>query len=313
MTEPEPLPVPPSGREVTLRCGDAVATVVEVGGGLRTYDVAGVPVVDGYPRDVMATAGRGQPLLPWPNRIRGGQYEWDGRAVSAPLNEPAKGNAIHGFTRWHNWTLSQAGEDSASAALRLHPLTGYPFTLDLRIDYALHADGLTVTTTARNVGAQACPYGHGAHPFVTVGTDLVDDAVLELRAQSWLPTDEAQIPTGRQPVEGTPYDFRTPRRVGDGPVDHAFADLERDPDGLVRVRLSDPATGRAVTVWADAAYSYWQVFTGDAVPEPARRRRSLAVEPMTCPPNAFATGEDVVRLEPGEHVTTRWGISPTVP
>lgn len=310
MTEPEPRPVPPSGREVVLRSGGAVATVVEVGGGLRTYDVAGVPVVDGYPREVMVTAGRGQPLVPWPNRIRGGRYEWDGRTISAPLNEPAKGNAIHGFTRWHNWALSQTDDRSASAALRLHPLTGYPFTLDLRTDYALDAGGLTVTTTARNVGARACPYGHGAHPFVTVGTDLVDDALLELRARSYLVTDEAQIPTGREPVAGTPYDFRTPRRLGDGPLDTAFADLERDADGLVRVRLSDPGSGRAVTVWADASYAYWQVFTGDTVPETERRRRSLAVEPMTCPPNAFVTGEAVVRLEPGQQVTTRWGISP---
>jgi aldose 1-epimerase len=91
-------------------------------------------------------------------------------------------------------------------------------------------------------------------------------------------------------------------------IDDAFTDLTCDGDGLARVVLSSPTTRRSVTVWLDRAYRYVMIFTGDTLGTVSRRRQGLAVEPMTCPPNAFATGEDVLRLEPGAAVTTRWGI-----
>jgi len=63
-------------------------------------------------------------------------------------------------------------------------------------------------------------------------------------------------------------------------------------------------TGRA-TVWADESWPWAQVFTGDL---PDIRRRGMAIEPMTCPPQAFRTGEGVIRLEPGERWSGEWGI-----
>ena len=190
----------------------------------------------------------------------------------------------------------------------LRPQAGYPFSLDLRIEYSLSAEGLRVETTATNVGAEACPYGAGAHPYVTVGTPTVDSAVLQVPARTVLESDERGLPAGRAPVEGTERDFRAPRPLGATVLDHAFTDLERDEDGLARVRLDDPETGRGVTVWVDGSYPYLMLFTGDPLPDVSRR--SLAVEPMTCPPNAFRTGEAVIRLEPGESATGAWGISP---
>ena len=62
----------------------------------------------------------------------------------------------------------------------LHPQPGYPFTLDLAIDYELSEHGLTVRTTATNVGDSAAPYGCGAHPYLRLGTDVVDPLVLRI-------------------------------------------------------------------------------------------------------------------------------------
>jgi aldose 1-epimerase len=298
----------PSGDQVEIQYGDARAVVVEVGGGIRRYDVAGVPVLDGYDVDAMVDGARGQPLVPWPNRLHGGRYTWDGIEHVVPLDEPEQSNALHGVTRWRSWTAREIADATVTMGLLLRPLPAYPFTLDLTVRYALGDDGLTVTTTATNVGDAAAPYGHGAHPYITVGTERVDDAVLHLPARTWLPTDEDQIPTGRAPVEGTVYDFRSPRALGDTEIDYAFTDLERSPDGRAALTLSAPDGGRQVTVWVDENYPYLEVFTGDALPDPARRRQGLGVEPMTCPPNAFVTGEDVVRLDPGTSVTTAWGI-----
>nr|WP_219420306.1 hypothetical protein [Pseudonocardia nigra] len=64
----------PSGRQHTIVHRDDRAVIVEVGGGLRSYVADGRELLDGYAEDEMATSARGQPLIPWPNRLRDGQY-----------------------------------------------------------------------------------------------------------------------------------------------------------------------------------------------------------------------------------------------
>ena len=299
------MSVPPSGEQVELVHGAQRAVVVEVGGGLRAYDVDGVAVLDGYDEGEMVTAARGQPLIPWPNRLHGGRYTWDGVEHEVPLDEPARGNALHGLTRFRAWRPVDRSDAAVTMALRLHPSPPYPFCLDLTVRYSLDGDGLLVEHTATNVGSGAAPYALGSHPYVTVG-GRVDDAVLTLPAERWLPTDEDQIPTGTEPVEGSELDFREPRRIGPLQVDIAFTGLRRDPDGRARLRLE--GIQQRVEVWVDEGFDWLEVFTGDVVPEPERRRRGLGVEPMSAPPNAFVTGEGLLRLEPEQTVTHRWGV-----
>jgi aldose 1-epimerase len=301
------MPLPPSGRQVEISSGEHRAVIVEVGGGVRTYTVGGVDVVDGYGEHEMATAGRGQPLIPWPNRLHGGSYTWDGQDFTVPMQEVDKRNALHGLVRFLPWDVVEQSPDAVTMGLRLHPSPPYPFMLDLRIRYSLDDDGLTVRTTATNMGESAAPYAQGAHPYITVG-GLVDDAELTVPAQTWLPTDDDQIPTGRAPVDGSAYDFRAPRRIDVLKIDYAFTDLDRDANGHARLLLT--GADRAVEVWLDGAYPYLEVFTGDTVPDVERRRHGLGVEPMTAPPNAFVTGEDLIRLEPGQSVDATWGIRP---
>jgi aldose 1-epimerase len=296
----------PSGRQTVLRFEDQQAVVVEVGGGLRTYDAGGRPVLDGYDEQTMVTAARGQPLLPWPNRLHTGRYTWDGQEHSVPVDEPEQDNALHGLTKYRLWTAEPEGEAAVTMRLRLLPQPAYPFALDLAVRYALAADGLTVTTSAVNAGDTDAPYGHGAHPYLSAGTGRLDAALLQVPASTWLPTGPAQVPLGREPVEGTPYDFRTARPIGPLHVDHAFTDLLRDDRGRATLVLSAP-DGPRVELWVDEHFGYLEVFTGDPLPEP-ERRRGLGVEPMTCPPDAFRTGEDVVRLRPGQEHVTQWGI-----
>jgi aldose 1-epimerase len=126
---------------------------------------------------------------------------------------------------------------------------------------------------------------------------------LQVPAESVLEADERGIPVSTGSVDGTPFDFRTPTQIGSLALDHCFTDLVRDDDGRARVQL-----GTGTTLWADESFGYLMVFTGDGLPDVARR--SLAVEPMTCAPNAFRTGEGLIRLEPGETHTGVWGIAP---
>jgi aldose 1-epimerase len=300
--------IAPSGEQVELAFGEQRATVVEVGGGVRTYSIGGQPILDGYDVDEMCHSGRGQVLIPWPNRIRDGSYELDGHRHELPLNEKERRNAIHGLVRWARWTVGERAPDRVVMGHVLHPQPGYPFTLLLAIEYSLSEEGLRVETTATNVGAERCPYGAGAHPYLTVGTGSVDPLLLRVPARTVLESDERAIPSGTRAVADTAYDFRQARPIGGTVLDHAFTDLERDPDGLARVRLAAPDTERTTTLWVDESYPHLMVFTGDPLPDVARR--SLAVEPMTCPPDAFNSGEGLILLEPGEAITSAWGIRP---
>ena len=300
-------PVAPSGAQLELVHGDRRAVVVEVGAGLRTYDVGYTARLDGYAHDELCPSGRGQVLMPWPNRIEDGSYEFDGRRHQLPLSEAGARNAIHGLVRWVAWTVTQRGEGRVVLEHLLHPQPGYPFALALRVEYALDDDGLTVRTTATNVGADPCPFGSGNHPYLTLGTDTVDALTLTVPAGVVLESGDRGLPGPARPAEGTPLDFRAPRPIGGTQLDNAFTGLERGPDGRVRVELRDDAGGAELVLWADESYTHLQLFTGDPLPDVARR--SLAVEPMTCPPNAFRSGEGVIRLEPGASWSGAWGIS----
>jgi galactose mutarotase-like enzyme len=297
--------IPPSGEQFEIAHGEQRATVVEVGGGLRSYSVGGRDLLDGYGLDEMCTSGRGQLLLPWPNRIEDGSYEFGGENLQLALDEPERNNAIHGLVRWSTWRLVDRAANRVSLSQMVHPQPGYPFTLALRVDYMLDDDGLSVRTTATNIGVGACPFGAGAHPYLTLGTESIDELTLHVPAETILLSNERGLPTAEQRVEGTEYDFRQARAIGGTQLDTAFTTLQRDGDGRVRTELRSSDDGGA-TLWIDESYRYLMVFTGDPLPDV--NRRAIAVEPMTCPPNAFRTGTDLVVLEPSASWNGAWGI-----
>lgn len=296
--------IAPSGHQIELRHGAWAATVVEVGGGLRALSRDGTAILDGYPATEMASGGRGQPLMPWPNRLAGGSYVFAGRRIQAPVSEPATGSANHGLVRWSNWHEAEGAPGACAMELRLHPQPAYPFTLDLRLGYALDDDGLTVTLEAPN-GTVPLPFGAGFHPYITAGSATVDDARLTLPAGAWMPTDARAIPTGERRAVAGERDFRAGRPIGTAVLDQCFTDLGRGPDGRARVVLEGPA-GR-VTLWMDETFGHVMVFTGDTLARD-RRRRGLAVEPMTCAPDAFNSGDGLRMLAPGDELVGRWGI-----
>lgn len=298
---------PPSGEQFEIRHGGQRATIVEMGGGIREYVAGDRPVLDPYPLDAMCDGAHGAPLIPWPNRLADGRYRFDGVDYQVALTEPDKGNAIHGFLRWRPWQAIERSPRRVVMGTRLYPLMGFPFTIDVAVAYKLGDDGLVVATTATNLGAQACPYGAGQHPYLSPGHGLIDDCTLELDASTRILTDnERELPTGRAPVAGSAFDFRRGKRLGDQKLDLAFTDLARDDQGRAWARLKAPDDSR-VELWVDQHYPIIEIFTGDTL-SPTRQRRGMGTEPMTCPPNAFQSGDGVLRLEPGQSLTTTWGV-----
>ena len=300
----------PSGEQYEISGGGYRAVVTESGASLRLLEHDGRPLVLGWDEHEKSSSGRGQLLAPWPNRIRDGRYSFDGQDLRLPLSEPARGNASHGLVRWASWTLEEQTPQSVSLVVRLMSQPGYPWTLDLHVLYDVSAAGLTTTVTATNLSSSRAPYALGAHPYLTTGQGPVDAWELTLPCDTRLLVDDQLIPTGRDDVRDTDLDFRAARPIRSTSLDTAFTGLTRDESGRASVLLHDPRTGDGTVLWMDARHSWVQAFTGDTLP--AGARESLAIEPMTAPPNAFATGEDLVVLAPagqdGDEHSCSWGI-----
>jgi len=298
----------PSGTQWVLRRGGDEAVVVEVGGGLRSYRVAGQEIIDGYADQEVCPSGAGQTLAPWPNRIRDGRYNFGGTDYQLPIPEPAHGTASHGLVRWLPWRPVEVDAERLLLETVLPAQPGYPWTLAMTTEWSLGEDGLRAEHTATNQAGQACPFGLGTHPYLRIPGVPVDELVLSVPASSRLLLDSRLLPVGVERLDGGDHDFRTPRRIGATVLDTTFGDPAAGA-GTAGISTVDISTGDGaeVAVWADAAFCWWQVFTADTLAG-GRRRRSVAVEPMSCPPDAFNSQRDLVTLEPGQTWRGTWGI-----
>ena len=291
-----------------LERGAARVAVDLRGGGLRRLAVGDWDVLDGYPTGVVPQGRRGGLLLPWPNRLRGGAWTWDGADLH--LDVTAEGAAMHGLLSWQPFAVLARTQDTVTVGTVLEPRSGYPFRLAVAVDYRLEPDRLTVTVRVRNAGTHAAPFGVGMHPYLHVGAAADGDvgatadgdvgaADLDVPARTALDLDGGLPTGGRHAFDGAVG------TIGDRVLDDALTDLARDDDGWARVRLRGPAGALELAV--DRSWPWLQVYTGDTLPE-GQRRRSLAVEPMTCPPNALADGADLVVLAPDETWSGTWTL-----
>ena len=298
----------PSGHQWTIEAGTQRATLVEVGGGVREYTVNGREILAGYPAEKMAAKGVGQVLAPWPNRIRDGRYTFDGRDHQLPIDEPKFSTAIHGLVRWELWDRLDHTPTSVTLARTVQPRPGYPYALVLRVKWSLGPDGLKVEHQATNVGPAAAPFGLGVHPFLTLGGESLAEATLQLPADRRILLDERQLPIGKEEsVDGTDWDYRGGRTIGSNALDTPFVVTERDGAGIATSALTD-SSGRGAQLWQDESFGWVQAYNGVGPVGPANH--AIAVEPMTCPPDAFNSGQGLITLAPGMRWTGTWGVRP---
>jgi aldose 1-epimerase len=300
---------PPSGTQWHLTSGDTEAVVVEVGGGLRSLTVAGAEIVAGYPLEAMAPSGRGQLLIPWPNRIRDGRYSFAGEQHELPVTERSTGNASHGLVRWETFRPTERDDDRIVLVHTIHPRPGYPFALEVRVAWQVDPRGLTCSSTITNVGQVEAPVGYGAHPYLALGATPAQQARLTVPADRVVLVDpDRMLPTGTVEVGETPFDLRDGAALGERELDNAYTDLTRGPDGCWTVTLG--TAERTVSLWGGPGLDWVQVFTGRAHPHdlPEGQPAGIAVEPLSCPPDAFNSGAGLVTLPPGGTWAGQWGI-----
>lgn len=300
------------GERFVIVSGGSRAEVDEVGGGLAGFVQDGRVRVEPHPPTARPPKGSGAVLAPWPNRVRAGRWRLNGSDQQLALTEPAAGNAIHGLLRHVAWSPIDRTPQRITLTAVAPVQPGWPQPVQLTVSYAVGPTGLTVETEVENLGHAPVPFGLGFHPYLRVGDVATDDLELTLAARTALPLRDG-LPTGpavplERPFAGTP--------LAGLELDDAFGDcVPVEGDDLVRHRVIAP-DGDGTELWAEPAFGWVQVFTPGSFPRHGPdgavvASRAVAVEPMTCPPDALNSGTDLIELLPGETQVLRWGVQAT--
>lgn len=295
----------PTGLQYEISFGTAKVRVGSVAAVLREFSVDGNHYTEIWDDALPSPYGCGIVLAPWPNRIEDGDWVHNGKTLKLDISDRGNNAAIHGLLRNTSYDLVEIDDVAVTLGASIYPQHGYPFTLDTFVTYRLADDGLHVTHRVANVGTALAPFGIGAHPYLRVGDHPIKDLKITLDAPTFLPIDKRKIPTGRSSVEGTEVDLRDGVRLDAVSLDTAYTDLVPAGDEH-QVTLSAP-DGTGLVLWADLVFGYIQVFTPRDYPG---RELTVAVEPMTCPANAFNSGDGLRWLEPGESFEASWGLRP---
>lgn len=315
---PTETPTLVSGTPVVLRAHGYEAAVASVGASLRSLTFEGRDLVVPFDEDELRPAYRGTTLAPWPNRIVDGIHRFDGREHQLPLTEPNRGHALHGLLSWAHWNVRDVSDDAVTLTATLPAQAGYPWWLVVSTTYRLDADGLTQTVRATNLSDTPAPWGTGPHPYLVAGPAVLDEWTLSLPADTVLevtPDRLSPVALASVTVDAARFDFRDAREIGAVEIDHAYTGLIWDADGRATVTVTDPSGTGVAMSWAGEC-AWVQIHTADQPTGPGTpgHRAGLAVEPMTCAPDAFNddaydfdTG--VVSLDPGVSHEAGWTIS----
>ncbi|WP_418969833.1 aldose 1-epimerase family protein [Alloscardovia omnicolens] len=301
-----------AGNEYTIHAGGYTAVVTQQGAALESFTLDGKDIIVPFDPNHPVKACSGQILIPYPNRIEDGVYEFEGTEYSFPIDEHERHNSIHGLGYRYPWTLQSLSSNSVSLTWRTPNLPGYPFDLVVTVTYTLHEDdGLQMSIEAYNNGSTNAPWALATHPWFANGTDSDTTAQMDadngacrltLPARTHVQVNDRLLPTGLEPVDGTRYDLREGNPMGIQSFDDAWTDLDYAADGSVQAIFTRP-DGIEVTITGDETITSFQVCNGFGW-EASHKPAGVAIEPQTAYANAFKTGKDVIVIEPGRSSRT---------
>ncbi|MCI9887147.1 aldose 1-epimerase family protein [Micrococcales bacterium 31B] len=289
------------------------AIIVQQGAGVRSLEFEGRALIVGYAEDEPMPAYRGALVAPWPNRLADGKYSYQDVEYTVPITEPGRRTALHGLVCFENFECVQHSGTDVTLRRYLADPKGYPFDVYLTVTYSLKADGLHTTVAARNMGALDAPFGVCPHPYLVAGDSPLNEWVFSLPASRVLYTTERLLPQELVSVfDDASFDFQpdangAAREIGTKFLDHAYTGLNWEANGRTRASVWDPAHRTGTEMEWDRECRWVQVHTADT-DDPSTTRLGLAVEPMTCPPDAFNSGEDLIILHENNERDVWWRI-----
>jgi aldose 1-epimerase len=283
--------------------GAVEAVVSSRAAALCALRVRGVDLIDPA-GSAGGSAVAGAVLAPWPNRVDGATWDLNGRVQSLTVTEPEFGHAIHGLVLGRNFEVTEArGELTLRTELSGAP--GYPFRIHLEVRYKLEDSGIVVTHRIRNLSEWDAPVALGAHPYLRAGPLPVEDLTLTVAAERALVLDDTHVPRGGFAVAGTAWDLRTGRRVNAAMRHATYEGLALHGGRFVHRLSADDGT--TTELWADADFAWLQIYISSRT-RADDRALTIAIEPMTAPPNALRSGDGLRWLTPGEVWELNWGI-----
>jgi aldose 1-epimerase len=290
--------------------GALTAEIAMVGAALRRLTLGETELVEPGVFGSISPFCEGVVMSPWPNRMDGGKWEYQGRTLSVPINLHEQQNANHGLLMDHPYAVLEQSESKVTLGALIHARLGYPFDVYTTVTYQLVESGVKISHSAENLSDADAPYALGGHPYFKIAGVDTADLFLRSDAETVLLVDERQIPTGTLPTAHSRFDMRSGVRVGDNFYDHDFTDLPRDANGLAHTYLTAP-DGRGFDIWQDAKFKHVVLFTPDFyfANESEPYRFACAIEPQTSGPNSFNTGEDLIWLKSGEKFEASWGVN----
>jgi len=287
------------------------------GGGIAEYyiekDGKREDIIYGYGNEKDYDGGMGDILAPFPGRVDRGNYHFQGTDYQLNGFKENSGNPIHAFVRELEWKVKKTADNQITSRLdvsgKQFASKGYPFSLEFNIIYTILKNGIEIKSEIKNNGKTTAPFGIGWHPYFRV-TTKVDDAIWHVPASSVVEFDENLKPTGKLiPIEESSLDFRTPTRIGGRIIDNCFTNLIRNEKGIFTSRLSNEDGSRAIEIWQDQSYPYFQTYSADTIMI-KNRRQALALEPQSC--CGFAVNYPklgLIALSPREAFKGKWGIN----
>ncbi|MBX9851478.1 MAG: aldose 1-epimerase [Cytophagaceae bacterium] len=247
---------------------------------------------------------KGSKLFPFPNRINSGNYVFAEEVYQLPINYPEEGHAIHGLVLESRFTILEEKIEKGSVAATIQykydrEFDGYPFKFDLNVTFSLSTSGFRCKTEVWNKDNVDIPVGDGWHPYFKTGIK-VDDLWLSLPSHAIVEVDSKKIPTGKL-IYNNQFDELT--KIEKRSLDTCFK-LSSNRDDVV-INLVDKSKNLKICIWLESGsdkYQYVQIYIR---PD----REAIAIEPMTCVPNAFNNKHGLIVIPPGKQMDFNWGIS----
>jgi len=248
---------------------------------------------------------KGSKLFPFPNRVCDGIYIWHGKTYRLPINFPSEGHTIHGLVLTAKFKIMDKKISSDSAMVKIEydydgSYPGYPFKFKLYLTYTLtKSAGVIFKTVAENTDKTEIPVGDGWHPYFQTGSK-VDELEIEIPSDQIIEVNQRMIPTGKI-IHSDEYSRKV--HIQNHHFDVCYKVTE-SYKGKAYTEISDPARKITLTVWQETGknkYNYLQIHT-------PLDRRSIAIEPITCIPDAFNNKMGLVILKPNDTITLEFGI-----
>jgi len=257
----------------------------------------GVHVTSNFSNRSSLNLYSGKLLAPWPNRIKEGRYHFNKRNFQLALNDRIENSALHGLIDKTVWKIVHFEKDLLVLCSKLESAIGYPFELEFKIQFKILFEGLKILVITKNISEITCPFGIGFHPYFTSGNKLkINNMKLKIPADMVF-DNSMDKNNSIFSKKNARIDFRSGKIIGDTELNHAF----RIKNHMQDIDLIDSFKKRKY-VRPLQGVSWVHVYSLDFAP-PEIARSAIAIEPMSCPPNAFNNKIDLIELSPSdEHV-----------